>query len=98
LKVSNAQLKKSSLFSDENKKTIKFIPDSKEIFQRTYKLIIMFLSVLSLKKTVLNDPTIKIFKRYLILFFEYCYNRSIVLADATFGDFDKTRIKGPVFF
>jgi putative colanic acid biosynthesis UDP-glucose lipid carrier transferase len=61
--VSNAQLKQIIAFSDENKKTIKFIPDSKEIFSKNYKLIIMTLPVLSLKKTVLNDPTIKIFKR-----------------------------------
>jgi putative colanic acid biosynthesis UDP-glucose lipid carrier transferase len=39
--VSNAQLKQIIAFSDENKKTIKFIPDSKEIFSKNYKLIIM---------------------------------------------------------
>jgi lipopolysaccharide/colanic/teichoic acid biosynthesis glycosyltransferase len=40
---------------------------------------------------------IKIFKR-VILFFEYCYNRSIVLADATFGDLIKLESKGQFFF
>jgi hypothetical protein len=40
--VSNA-VKQNNRFFDEHKKTIKFIPDSKEIFQRTYKLIIMTL-------------------------------------------------------
>jgi putative colanic acid biosynthesis UDP-glucose lipid carrier transferase len=36
--VSNAQLKQIIAFSDENKKTIKFIPDSKEIFSKNLQI------------------------------------------------------------
>jgi putative colanic acid biosynthesis UDP-glucose lipid carrier transferase len=62
--VSNAQLNRIIAFSDEYKKTIKFIPDSKEIFSKKLQIDCYdSFPVLSLKKTALNDPTIKIFKR-----------------------------------
>jgi putative colanic acid biosynthesis UDP-glucose lipid carrier transferase len=50
-----------------------------------------------LKKTVLNDPTIKVFKRL----FDVVFSTIVIglfLVDATFGDFNKTESKGPVFF
>jgi hypothetical protein len=37
--------------------------------------------VLSLKKTALNDPTVKIFKRLFDYFFGYCNHWSIVLTN-----------------
>jgi putative colanic acid biosynthesis UDP-glucose lipid carrier transferase len=40
----------------------------KEIFQRNYKLITMNLSSSFFKKTALNDPTVKIFKRLFDIF------------------------------
>jgi putative colanic acid biosynthesis UDP-glucose lipid carrier transferase len=36
--VSNAQLNKIIAFSDEHKKNIKFIPDSKEIFSKNLQI------------------------------------------------------------
>jgi putative colanic acid biosynthesis UDP-glucose lipid carrier transferase len=39
--ISNEKLKELVEFADDNKKTIKFIPDTKDIFQRTLRLIIM---------------------------------------------------------
>jgi putative colanic acid biosynthesis UDP-glucose lipid carrier transferase len=68
--VSNAQLNKIIAFFGMNIKTIKFIPDSKEIFSK--KLQIDYYDsfpVLSLKKTALNDPTVKIFKRLFDILF-----------------------------
>jgi putative colanic acid biosynthesis UDP-glucose lipid carrier transferase len=38
--VSNDQLKELIEFADENNKTIKFIPDTKEILTKNLKLII----------------------------------------------------------
>ncbi|WP_339919258.1 undecaprenyl-phosphate glucose phosphotransferase [uncultured Flavobacterium sp.] len=98
--VSNAQLKQIIAFSDENKKTIKFIPDSKEIFSKNLQIDYYdSFPVLSLKKTVLNDPTIKIFKRVFDIIFS-----SIVIVGLLswlmplLAILIKLESKGPVFF
>ena len=68
--VSNTQLKSLLEFADENNKTIKFIPDTKDIFSKNLKIDYYdFFPVLSLKETLLNEPTIKIFKRSFDIFF-----------------------------
>lgn len=62
--ISNEQLKDLVDFADENNKTIKFIPDTKEIFSKNLKLdYYEFFPVLSLQKTTLHDPVTKAFKR-----------------------------------
>ena len=62
--VSNEQLKDLIDFADENFKTIKFIPDTKEVFTKSLKVDYYdFFPVLSLPKTVLDEPVIKFFKR-----------------------------------
>lgn len=62
--ISNEKLKDLVEFADENKKTIKFIPDSKEIFSKNLKIDYYELfPVLSLQKTQLHDPFIKGVKR-----------------------------------
>ncbi|WP_264566080.1 undecaprenyl-phosphate glucose phosphotransferase [Flavobacterium sp. N3904] len=68
--VSNNYLKDLIDFADENKKTIKFIPDTKEIFSKNLKIDYYdFFPVLSLKQTMLNEPTVKFFKRSFDIFF-----------------------------
>lgn len=68
--VSNNYLKDVIDFADENKKTIKFIPDTKEIFSKNLKIDYYdFFPVLSLKQTMLNEPTVKFFKRSFDIFF-----------------------------
>ncbi len=62
--ITNEQLKELVEFADVNSKTIKFIPDTKEIFSKNLKIdYYEMFPVLSLKKTVLHEPSTKIFKR-----------------------------------
>lgn len=62
--ISNEQLKDLVDFADENNKTIKFIPDTKEIFSKNLKIdYYEMFPVLSLSKTTLHDPVTKAFKR-----------------------------------
>lgn len=62
--ISNERLKELVEFADENKKSIKFIPDTKEIFSKNLKIDYYELfPVLSLQKTQLHDPLIKGIKR-----------------------------------
>jgi putative colanic acid biosynthesis UDP-glucose lipid carrier transferase len=62
--MSNSQFRDLVLFADENNKAIKFIPDSKEIFSKKLKVeYYEFFPVLSLKKTILHEPSTKALKR-----------------------------------
>jgi putative colanic acid biosynthesis UDP-glucose lipid carrier transferase len=62
--LSNEKLKDLVDFADEYKKAIKFIPDSKEIFSKNLRIdYYEMFPVLSLKKTILNEPSTKFFKR-----------------------------------
>jgi putative colanic acid biosynthesis UDP-glucose lipid carrier transferase len=98
--VSNSYLKDLIDFADENNKTIKFIPDTKEIFSKNLKIdYYEFFPVLSLKKTMLNEPAIKLLKRCFDVFFavfvivfllSWLYPLLAVLI--------KLESKGPVFF
>jgi putative colanic acid biosynthesis UDP-glucose lipid carrier transferase len=68
--INNDQLKELVEFADENRKTIKFIPDAKEIFSKNLKIDYYELfPVLSLQKTQLHDPFIIAIKRSFDLFF-----------------------------
>jgi putative colanic acid biosynthesis UDP-glucose lipid carrier transferase len=62
--ITNDQLKDLVDFADENHKTIKFIPDTKEIFSKNLRIdYYEMFPVLSLRKTLLHDPITKGFKR-----------------------------------
>lgn len=62
--ISNDQVKDLVEFSDDNKISIKFIPDAKEIFSKNLKIDYYELfPVLSLQRTQLHRPLIKFFKR-----------------------------------
>jgi putative colanic acid biosynthesis UDP-glucose lipid carrier transferase len=68
--ISNEQLKDLVDFADENNRVIKFIPDTKEIFSKNLKIdYYEMFPVLSLKKTILHEPTTKIFKRIFDIIF-----------------------------
>ncbi len=68
--LSNDKLKDLVDFADENKKAIKFIPDSKEIFSKNLRIdYYEMFPVLSLKKTILHEPSTKIFKRFFDIVF-----------------------------
>lgn len=68
--VSNNSLKDLIDFADENNKTIKFIPDTKDIFSKNLKIDYYdFFPVLSLKQTILNEPAVKFMKRLFDILF-----------------------------
>jgi putative colanic acid biosynthesis UDP-glucose lipid carrier transferase len=98
--VSNLQLKDLIHFAEENNKTIKFIPDSKEIFAKNLKVDYYdFFPVLSLKKTILNDPLIKVFKRV----FDITFSLVVIIGLLSWlvpllSILIKLESKGPVFF
>lgn len=98
--VSDNYLKDLIDFADENNKTIKFIPDTKEIFSKNLKIDYYdFFPVLSLKQTMLNEPAVKLFKRTFDIVFSLlvlvfilswlCPLLAILI---------KIESKGPVFF
>lgn len=98
--VSNTQLKDLLDFADEHNKTIKFIPDTKEIFAKNLKIDYYdFFPVLSLKETVLNEPAVKTFKR----FFDIVFSLIVILGILSWlapllAIIIKLESKGPVLF
>lgn len=68
--ISNEKIKDLVQFADENRKTIKFIQDTKDILSKNLKIDYYELfPVLSLQKTLLHDPLVKGFKRAFDIFF-----------------------------
>jgi putative colanic acid biosynthesis UDP-glucose lipid carrier transferase len=98
--VSTMQSNKIIAFSEENKKTIKFIPDLKDVFSKNVHLDYYdSLPVLSLKKTVLNDPTIIVFKRLFDIFFSIIVIIGLLSwLTPLLAILIKLESKGPVFF
>lgn len=98
--VSNNYLKGLIDFAYENNKVIKFIPDTKEIFSKNLKIDYYDLfPVLSLKQTILNEPAIKILKR----FFDIIFSIIVIVFLLSWiypllGILIKLESKGPVFF
>lgn len=98
--ISNVELKDLIDFADENNKTIKFIPDTKEIFSKNLKIDYYdFFPVLSLKKTILHEPLIKIFKRV----FDIVFSSLVVIFLLSWlvpllAILIKLESKGPIFF
>ena len=98
--ISNEQLKDLVDFADENNKTIKFIPDSKEIFSKNLKIdYYEFFPVLSLQKTMLHEPITKTFKRtFDILFSVFVIFGLLSWLAPILALLIKLESRGPVFF
>jgi putative colanic acid biosynthesis UDP-glucose lipid carrier transferase len=98
--VSSAQLNKIIAFAEENKKTIKFIPDLKDVFSKNVQIDYYdSFPVLSLKKTILNDPTIRVLKR----FFDVVFSVIVIIVLLSWltpllAILIKLESNGPVFF
>lgn len=98
--ISNENLKDLICFADENSKTIKFIPDSKEIFSKNLKMdYYEMFPVLSLRKTMLHDPITKIFKRI----FDIVFSLIVIIGFLSWlipilAILIKLESRGPVFF
>jgi putative colanic acid biosynthesis UDP-glucose lipid carrier transferase len=98
--ISNEKLKELVEFADDNKKAIKFIPDSKEIFSKNLKVDYYELfPVLSLQKTQLHNPIIKGIKRGFDIGFSLCVIIFILSwLIPVLAVLIKLESKGPVFF
>ena len=98
--TSNDQLADLVDFANENKISIKFIPGKNEIFSKNLKInYYEMFPVLSMQKTILHDPTIKIFKRIFDIVFSLLiivFLLSWVVPLLAF--LIKAESKGPVFF
>ncbi|HLF51759.1 undecaprenyl-phosphate glucose phosphotransferase [Flavobacterium sp.] len=98
--ITNEQLKDLVDFADENKKAIKFIPDTKEIFSKNLKIdYYEFFPVLSLQKTMLHEPMTQMFKRV----FDIVFSLVVILGLMSWlvpllAILIKLESKGPVFF
>jgi putative colanic acid biosynthesis UDP-glucose lipid carrier transferase len=98
--ISNEKLKDLVEFADDTNKTIKFIPDTKEIFSKNLKVDYYELfPVLSLQKTQLHNPLIKGLKRAFDLFFSLFVIIFILSwLIPILAILIKLESKGPVFF
>lgn len=98
--ITNDQLKDLVEFADDYRKTIKFIPDSKEIYSKNLKIdYYEFFPVLSLQKTLLHDPITKLFKR----FFDIVFSLFVILFLLSWlvpimAILIKLESRGPIFF
>jgi putative colanic acid biosynthesis UDP-glucose lipid carrier transferase len=98
--ITNEQLKDLVDFADENRKTIKFIPDTKEIFAKNLKIdYYEMFPVLSLQKTTLHDPITKAFKRV----FDICFSLTVIFGLLSWlapllAILIKLESRGPIFF
>lgn len=98
--VSNEKLKELVEFADDNRKAIKFIPDSKEIYSKNLKIDYYELfPVLSLQKTQLHNPTIKGIKRGFDIFFSLMVILFILSwLIPVISILIKLESRGPIFF
>lgn len=98
--VTNQQLKDLVAFADMRGKTIKFIPDTKEIFSKNLRVdYYEMFPVLSLSKTALHDPIAKILKRA----FDIAFSLSVIVLVLSWlapllGLLIRLESKGSVFF
>lgn len=98
--ISNEKLKELVEFADDNKKTIKFIPDTKDIFSKNLKIDYYELfPVLSLQKTQLHNPAIIGLKR----FFDILFSLFVIVFILSWlipliGIIIKLESNGPIFF
>nr|WP_294774284.1 undecaprenyl-phosphate glucose phosphotransferase [uncultured Flavobacterium sp.] len=98
--ISNEKLKELVEFADDNRKVIKFIPDTKEIFSKNLKVDYYELfPVLSLQKTQLHNPIIKGVKRA----FDVIFSLFVIIFILSWlipvlAVLIKLESKGPVFF
>ncbi len=98
--ITNEQLKHFVDFADEYRKTIKFIPDTKEIFSKSLKMeYYEVFPVLSLQKTLLHDPLTKVFKRG----FDIVFSIIVIIGLLSWlvpllAILIKAESRGPIFF
>ncbi|SCY85385.1 exopolysaccharide biosynthesis polyprenyl glycosylphosphotransferase [Flavobacterium caeni] len=87
-------------FSEHHLKTIKFVPENREIFDNNFKLDYYgYVPVLSINRTVLHEPITKMFKRtFDILFSLFVIVFVLSWLTPLLAILIKMESKGPVFF
>ena len=98
--LNNEQLKDLVNFADSKNRTIKFIPDTKEIFSKNLRIdYYEFFPVLSLRKTALHEPASQIIKRVFDIAFSLLVIALVLSWLAPLlALLIKLESKGPVFF
>lgn len=98
--ISNEQLKDLVEFADENNRIIKFIPDTNQLFSKNLKIdYYEMFPVLSLQRTMLQEPVTKTFKRVFdILFSVFVIVFILSWLAPLLAILIKLESKGPVFF
>ena len=98
--MNNTQLRELVEFAEENDRTIKFIPDAKEIFSKNLRIdYYEALPLLSLRKTPLHEPVAVAVKRI----FDIMFSSLVILLLLSWltpliALLIKLESKGPVFF
>lgn len=98
--INNTQLKELVMFAELNDKTLKFIPDTKEIFSKNLRVdYYEFFPVLSLRKTPLHEPVAQFSKRI----FDIVFSLLVIVLLLSWltpllALIIKLESKGPVFF
>jgi len=98
--LSNDQLKDLVNFADSTNKTIKFLPDTKEIFSKNLRIdYYEFFPVLSLRKTALHEPAAQVVKRL----FDIAFSMLVIILVLSWlapllALLIKLESRGPVFF
>lgn len=98
--LSNTKMKNLVDFMYENNRNLKFIPDTKDIFTKNLRMDYYELfPVLSLSKSVLNEPEIQFAKR----FFDIIFALVVIVFILSWlipiiGFLIKLESKGPIFF
>lgn len=98
--ISNTNLKDLIAYAEENDKTIKFIPDSNEIFSKNLRIdYYEFFPLLSLQQSPFDEPIAKIAKRV----FDIVFSFSVIVLLLSWltpiiAIFIRAESKGPIFF
>lgn len=98
--ISNDQVQQLVEFADQNNKSIKFIPDTKEIFSKNLRMDYYELfPVLSMRRTILHDPLVKGFKRAFDILFSVIIIATVLSwLIPILAILIKMESRGPVFF
>lgn len=98
--LTGSELKDLVAFADSKKKTIKFIPDTKDIFSKNLRIdYYEMFPVLSLRKTALDEPIAQLVKRG----FDIAFSLMVIILVLSWlapllALLIKLESKGPVFF
>ena len=98
--LSNSQIRSLIDYADNNLKTLKFVPDNKDVFQKKLSFQYYgYIPILSFRKIPLEDSVSKLTKR----FFDIVFSSAVIVLILSWltpiiGFFILLESKGPIFF